>query len=179
MKKALFISFLLCQLLSYSQEENKTKKQMQLGFQLAQYQNNFGLGLNLSTPFKENSIWAFRIRGNVIFNEYVKNFETEWTPYSNVSFGVISGRTSLGQYLKIYGEGGAIALFPSNEFSSENLVLGGYGLFGFEFMISKEFNYFIELGGVGTSATADKVVNQPIYSNGFLILVGFRINFID
>jgi hypothetical protein len=35
-------------------------------------------------------------------------------------------------------------------------------------------SYFIELGGVGTGANADKVTGNPIYSNGFLISVGFR-----
>ena len=55
--------------------------------------------------------------------------------------------------------------------------MGGYGLFGFEFFMNSRNNYFIEIGGVGTGAVADKVANSPIYSNGLLINVGFRHQF--
>ena len=41
--------------------------------------------------------------------------------------------------------------------------------------MNKSINYFIELGGVGTGAKADKIAFKPIYSNGFLIDVGFRV----
>jgi hypothetical protein len=37
-------------------------------------------------------------------------------------------------------------------------------------------NYFIELGAVGTGAKADKLPTNPIYSNGFLMSVGFRFH---
>jgi len=57
------------------------------------------------------------------------------------------------------------------------LVLGGYGLFGFEFKIAPRFAYFIELGAVGTGATADKIESKPVYSNGFLTSVGLKIGF--
>lgn len=53
----------------------------------------------------------------------------------------------------------------------------GYGLFGFEFFISQNFNYHIEIGGVGTGATEDKIRNKRVYSNGLLINTGFRIYF--
>ena len=66
-------------------------------------------------------------------------------------------------------------LIPSNEFSSNQFEYGGYGLFGFEFFMNKCCNYFIEIGGVGTGATANKIVLQPIYSNGLLISSGFRM----
>ncbi|MBC8485793.1 MAG: hypothetical protein H8D45_07100, partial [Bacteroidetes bacterium] len=80
-------------------------------------------------------------------------------------------------FIRLYGEGGIISLFPSDEFSSEEFVFGGYGLFGFEFYMNSRSNYFIEIGGVGTGATADNITNEPIYSNGLLISTGFRIQF--
>jgi hypothetical protein len=79
--------------------------------------------------------------------------------------------------MRLYGEGGVIVLFPSSEFSSESEVLGGYGLFGFEFFFSHQSNYFIEIGGIGTGAVADKASGKPIYSNGLLINVGLRHHF--
>ena len=39
-------------------------------------------------------------------------------------------------------------------------------------------NYFIEMGGVGTGAIAEKSIGKPIYSNGFLLSVGLRVNLI-
>ncbi|MEO0332135.1 MAG: hypothetical protein AAF223_10680, partial [Bacteroidota bacterium] len=80
-------------------------------------------------------------------------------------------------FARLYGEGGIILLLPSDTFSAERTELGGYGLFGFEFYLKNNANYFIEIGGVGTGAQADKVPNKPIYSNGLLISTGFRMQF--
>ena len=110
-----------------------------------------------------------------MFNENVQNGTTTWTPYSNVTLGVIGVAGYVANFIRLYGEGGVIALFPSEDFSSENVILGGYGLFGFEFYMTSMSNYFIEIGAVGPGATADKIVNEPIYSNGLLISTGFRI----
>lgn len=145
------------------------------GAQLNQYQSDFGLGLNLTSPFFANEKIGFRLRGNVMFNEHVQNATTTWTPYSNVSLGLIGVSGKIADVIRLYGEGGIIALFPSDEFSSEHYELGGYGLFGFEFFMNKTSNYFIEIGGVGTGAKEDKIATQPIYSNGLLLSAGFRM----
>ena len=70
-----------------------------------------------------------------------------------------------------------ICLLPSKELSNNDFVMGGYGLLGFEFFVSKGFNYYIEIGGAGTGARAEKLINKPIYSNGFLIGIGIRVFF--
>tara|TARA_R110001592_G_scaffold78715_8_gene235949 strand:+ start:2231 stop:2773 length:543 start_codon:yes stop_codon:yes gene_type:complete len=145
------------------------------GFQLNQYQSDFGLGLNLTSPFFVNEKIAFRLRGNLMFNENIQN-KTTWTPYSNVSLGLIGVGGKIGDFIRLYGEGGFIGLLPSDEFSSKQIVLGGYGLFGFEFFMNKTSNYFIEIGGVGTGAKEDKIATQPIYSNGLIISTGFRVH---
>jgi formate-dependent phosphoribosylglycinamide formyltransferase (GAR transformylase) len=74
----------------------------------------------------------------------------------------------------LYGEGGIILLFPSAIFSTNSSEFGGYGLFGFEFFMHSKMNYFLEIGGVGSGAVADKVIAKPIYSNVLLINLGFR-----
>lgn len=146
-----------------------------IGFQLSQYQNNFGLGINLNSPYFLYEKVGIRLRANIMYNEYVKNQETVWTPYSNLMLGLVSGRTKIADAICLYGEGGVVLLFPDDDFSSTSTEIGGYGLFGFEFYHANEFNYFIEIGGIGIGAIADKVENKPIYSNGLLINVGFRI----
>ena len=65
--------------------------------------------------------------------------------------------------------------FQLNQYQKD-FVLGGYGLLGFEFYPHRKGCYFIELGGVGTGATADKIPSSPIYSNGFLISTGIRFH---
>lgn len=150
------------------------------GFQLGQYQNDFGLGLNLTSPYFAKNTIAFRIRGNILWNEHIllENTvnNTVWSPYLNTSLGVVGTSSRIGDYIRIYGEGGIVVLFPSSEFSSEDSEFGGYGIFGFEFFASKDNNfcYFLEVGGVGTGAIANRIINNPIYSNGLLINVGLR-----
>ncbi len=145
------------------------------GFQLNQYQRDFGAGLNVTSPYMANDKFALRLRGNVLFHEHVQGAETTWTPYTNASLGFIGVVGYVGN-VRLYSEGGVIGLFPSSEFSSENLNFGGYGLFGFEFFFNNSGNYFVEIGGVGTGAKADKLPAQPIYSNGLVIGTGFRFH---
>ncbi len=176
-KKAFLFAFiaLISIQLSGQEEKKSIGDGFGFGFQLNQYQHNFGLGVNLHSPYFLYNNIAFRLRANLMYNEYVQNQETIWTPYSNLMFGVVSGRTKISDAICLYGEGGMILIFPDENFSSASNEIGGYGLFGFEFYHSAEFNYFIEMGGVGVEAVADKVENKPLYSNGLLINVGFRI----
>lgn len=112
-----------------------------------------------------------------MFNEHIQNEETTWSPYSNITLGVVANAGKVGEHIRLYVEGGVIFIFPSSEFSSETSEIGGYGLFGFEFFMAQKHAYYIELGGMGTGAVADKVPGKPIYSNGFTISVGYRFHF--
>jgi hypothetical protein len=150
-----------------------------IGFHLNQHQNDFGLGLNITSPYFIDDRLAVRLRGNMNWHQHIEvaSNETTWSPYFNFSLGVIGVGGYIGEHIRLYGEGGVIALLPSDEFSDESSHLGGYGLFGFEFFMGPNRNYFIELGGMGVGATADKIPGQPIYSNGFLTNVGYRHQF--
>lgn len=113
-----------------------------------------------------------------MWNEHLNsNSETTWSSYSNASLGFVQSVGEIKNFLRVYGEGGAIFLFPSDKFSSKSIQFGGYGLFGFEFFFDQHLNYFLEAGGVGTGAKADKISGKPIYSNGFIINVGVRAQF--
>lgn len=150
-------------------------KGLGFGLQLSQFQRDFGIGLNFTTPYFAKEKIAVRLKGNLMYNENVQNSITQWTPYTNLSLGLVGVSGKIGEYIRLYGEGGILGLIPSNKFSSNQFEIGGYGLFGFEFFMKKNCNYFIEIGGVGTGATEDKIVLQPIYSNGLLISSGFRM----
>jgi hypothetical protein len=157
-------------------QDDKLKNGVGLGMQINQYHNDFGIGLHVTSPYFAGKSIAVRVRGNLMFNEHIKNDSlTVWTPYSNMSIGLIGVGGMIGDFVRLYGEGGTVCLFPSNEFSTASVIFGGYGLFGFEFFMQKYMNYFIEIGGIGTGAVADKVPAKPIYSNGLTITAGFRI----
>jgi hypothetical protein len=156
-------------------QDNPVNKGWGFGFQLNQYQRDFGMGLTATSPFIVHNSLALRARGNFMFYEHPEHGTTTWTPYSNASLGVVGVGGYIANFMRLYGEGGVIFLFPAADFSSESFQIGGYGLFGFEFFMTPMTNYFVEIGGVGTGAVADKVENEPIYSNGLLISTGFRI----
>lgn len=160
------------------QAQEGLNKNFGIGGQVGQHQKDFGIGLNLTSPYFANNKTAIRLKGNLVWNEHLNSSsETTWSSYSNFSLGFVQVVGEINNFLRIYGESGAIFLLPSNKFSSKSIQFGGYGLFGFEFFFDKHLNYFFEAGGVGTGARADKIAGKPIYSNGFLINVGIRTQF--
>ncbi|MEQ8624886.1 MAG: hypothetical protein RJQ00_03285 [Vicingaceae bacterium] len=179
MKNKIRSIILLCIVLSFSSEvkaQPEEKSGLGFGFQLNQYQNDFGLGVNLSSPNFFNESMCIRLRANAMFNEYVNDeFKTDWEPYANIMLGFSSASYKISDAIALYGEGGVIGIFPASKISSSDLDIGGYGIFGFEFYFYDGFCYFIEAGGIGTGATADKLPAEPIYSNGFLMSVGLKV----
>jgi len=174
--KLILVTLIICITTITAQEQTKgVNKGLGFGFQINQFQKDFGLGLNFTTPYFGYDKIALRLRGNLMFNEHIHNLATTWTPYTNLSLGLIGVGGTIGDFIRLYGESGVIGLLPSADFSSKKFEFGGYGLFGFEFFMNKYINYFIELGGIGTGAQADKIMSKPIYSNGFLIDVGLRV----
>lgn len=156
-------------------QENPVNDGFGFGFQLNQYQKDFGFGLNVTSPTFAHDQIAVRLRGNLMYNEHPKNGEITWTPYSNVTLGVVGIAGHVAEKIRLYGEGGVLGIFPSDEFSSKSIAVGGYGLFGFEFFMHKSSNYFIEIGSAGSGATADKIPTKPMFSNGLSVSTGFRV----
>lgn len=155
------------------EKSNKTE----IGYNISQYQKDFGIGVHFISPYFLRKSVAIKAGTNMQWFESSDGIETTWTTYQNIQVGVRGRRTNVTHNVSIYGEGGVLIILPNKEFSSQRSVVGGYGLFGFEFRVLPGFAYFIELGGVGTGATADKIAGKPIYSTGFLTNAGLRIGF--
>ena len=155
-------------------QETRLNSGVGLGFQVGQYQNDFGIGLQLISPYLANDRIGLRLKANVFYHQGVIDGTSEWVPYGNLSLGLIGVGGYVHQKIRLYGEGGLLLIFPSDKLSSVDLLIGGYGHFGFEFFFSNSGNYFIELGSVGTGARADRLATTPIYSNGMAINVGLR-----
>lgn len=160
-------------------QEETINKGFGYGMHLSQYQRDFGIGAQLTSPYFLKDRLAVRLRGNFMFNEHldVENDETTWTGYGNLTLGIVSVGGYVGEHIRLYGEAGAIVIFPNDEFSTKSTEFGFYGSFGFEFFSAPGSNYFIEIGGMGTGAHADAIPGKPIYSNGLMLSVGWRGTF--
>jgi hypothetical protein len=169
----LTVSLLTSNLANAQTNSNKPE----IGFKISQYQKDFGIGLHVISPYFMKKSMAIKAGTNIQWFENSNDTETTWTTYQNIQLGMRGRSHMVTENISIYGEGGAFFVLPDSDFSTQSLEFGGYGLFGFEFRICPRFGYFIELGGVGTSATADKIASQPIYSNGFFTNVGLKIGF--
>src|SRR5690625_5459155 len=64
-------------------QTSEPRNNMSIGFQINQYQDDFGIGINATSPFFIYQKVAVRLRSNLMFNEHLKNQETTWTPYLN------------------------------------------------------------------------------------------------
>lgn len=180
MKHSILISFLFISTIIGAQEKPKNAH-LSLGFKLHQTAKDFGLGGEVTSPlFAHNSI-GIRASASVQYLEYYDfiDNETTWEPYTSYRLGMVGIGGRPLPFLKLYGEGGLQVTAASSSISTETIDLGGYGLFGFEMFMSNDgsdfISYYIELGGAGGSAVADKLTRKPLYNNGFLIGTGFRL----
>lgn len=156
------------------QEEANVRRGFSMGMQIGQIQQDFHTGLNITSPYFAHDRVAVRMRGNLAYHQHLDGASTTWTPYFGASIGMVGVAGEIMGAIRCYGEGGVIGLIPSSEFSDEDLVTGGYGLFGFEFCFDGPVSYFTEIGGAGTGASADLIPGEPIYSNGLIINAGVR-----
>jgi len=169
-------SLIFCTLLSAQSNVSNT---MSVGFNLNQYQNDFGIGLTVTSPYFFKGAVAVRGGVNLQYLQHIPQGqeEADWSPYTNVRLGVASAGAVICESIRIYGEGGAVLILPNDVFSDTNATLGAYGVFGFEFfMEGGSSSFFFEAGGLGVDDTvAEKSVGSPIYSNGFLLSTGMRV----
>ncbi|MHB8259929.1 MAG: hypothetical protein ACYDCN_09010 [Bacteroidia bacterium] len=154
-----------------------------IGYNLTQYQNEFGIGLNFTSPYIAHHSMAFRLTGTVQWLQATvvdpvpgpTVYMATWSPYAAFRLSVVSRNFIITNKISIYSEGGVVMLLPNPSFSSKSTQFGGFGVLGFEFHLSPRWTQFIEAGGIGTGAVADKAIGKPIYCNGFLLNVGFRV----
>ncbi|MBN2344070.1 MAG: hypothetical protein JXX29_20650 [Deltaproteobacteria bacterium] len=152
-------------------------KHLALGFELKDTNGDYGLGLDVNTPYFANGLMALRVRGALSWLEGVPAGETEfeWMPYGSVQLGFVLSVGEVGGFGRFYSEAGGILVLPNSDFS-DDVAFGGFGLFGFEFFtnVASPVSYFIEAGGMGTNGQSEKLGGKPSHSNGFFVNVGIR-----
>lgn len=153
------------------------------GYSITEYTDAFGLNLNFLSPaFFENSV-QIKLDANVNWLNalYQNGIETKynWFPYFSGSLEVIGGGF-INPFIRLYGFGGIYFLIGNKDITTLDYKIGGIGGFGFEFFFNNKevkTSYFIEIGGCGIKAIADKLLYSPLISNGFVISAGFRFYF--
>lgn len=161
---------------SQSGETKDRSNNFSLGFHLNNFQNDFGYGINVTSPFFVNYFFALNLSYNMAERDGILKTDSisNWYEYSSFKIGITGVGGMVGKSIRAYGEGGLIVLFPNSKFSSHTTEIGGYGVWGFEFILNPIVSYYLEFGGIGVKAKADKMIGKPIYSNGFTTTVGLH-----
>jgi hypothetical protein len=174
--KKISICLLLSLIYLSVKSQERVFNKISYGFQLVKFHEEFGFGVHLLSPEYKNLRISVKTNLNWLNHPDVQGNQT-WTEFLSNQIGV-NYQICITNRINLYSEGGVVFLYPNSSFSDESLNFGGYGVFGFEFFFtentSRNPSYFIELGGIGTGAVANKIISNPIYSNGFLISVGYR-----
>lgn len=176
--KYLFSAAFIVFLTVLASAQSTVNEGFSFGLNLNQYQRDFGIGLNVTSPSFAGDNLVVRATANLQYLQHVpveKTAET-WTGYGAFRLGLANTGAALADGIRLYGEGGAMLLLPNDEFSDKDAILGAYGLFGFEFYMHASSSFFLEAGGLGINAVADQLPNAPIYANGFLVSVGWRVH---
>jgi hypothetical protein len=157
-----------------------------VGFTLHRFHDDFALGGVVSSPSLLDGMLRLTAGGGVAWYPHAideEGFET-WRPYGHLRLVIEAGARIPSTPLRLYGFGGGTALVLPNDLSSKKVRFGGIGGFGFEFRFQNvverrdaPVSYFVELGGIGTGATANRLPGHPIFANGFLITTGLRAYF--
>jgi len=159
------------------EDSQDTPSRFAVGFDVDSYSNNFGGGITLFSPHFFNDHMWIQFTGDIAWVQGVANGTTltTWSPYGLFKLGLMAGRFLENTPIRIYGGGGIVLVTLANNVSNSSAV-GGYGVAGVEFLVNRDRSkaLFIELGGMGTGAQADKMVNAPLYANGFSVSWGYK-----
>lgn len=174
----LFGITLIVLFVSVVKAQTPINKGFAFGLNLNQFQHDFGIGINVASPSFAKGNLVVRASANLQYLQHVELdvAEETWTGYGAFRLGLSSIGRSIADGIKLYGEGGAALLLPNDTFSDESAIIGVYGLFGFEFYMDSYSSFFFEAGGLGINSVAEKLPNNPIYANGFMMSVGWRIH---
>jgi hypothetical protein len=149
-----------------------------VGWEISSFANNYAFGARLDTPRFARRTVHVQIGASLAWVQGVPlgESDTTWAPYTLLRIGIVRS-TPIGSLpLRFYGGGGLALVLPTNDVSGQSAQGGGYGLTGLELSVPENggARWFVEVGGMGTGAKADRLANSPIYANGFTIGWGFR-----
>ncbi len=167
---AIFLGFFVItnQAQTESKQPNPNKfNHFSMGFQLCEYQKDFGIGIHFTSPYIIKRM-AFRLRANLQF------VEPTWAPYGQVTLSFVNRYPVIKDKLYVYSEGGGGIIIANRGVSPDAVYGSGFGLFGVEFHPISPLGFYFEMGGIGTAA---RTATGYSYSNGFILHSGMRFYF--
>ncbi|MDX1905890.1 MAG: hypothetical protein SF053_02580 [Bacteroidia bacterium] len=148
------------------------------GLHLTETGQQFGIGLNVSTPAFARGMLAVRATGTMSYYEVPGTTEQpmDWSRFAQARLGLVSYAPVCACGVRVYGETGPATFRPNPAFADGGWQVGWYGLFGAEFLMSEQSLFFFEMGGQGISSDrAGMPGDYPSIANGFIAAAGFRI----
>jgi hypothetical protein len=159
----------------YAQGTEPHFNNFSLGFSAGHYKSDLGLMVSITIP--SSAKLAARFSGGVRWSENYFVEKGEHAPYTSLQAGMVWPIT-IQERVRVYGETGLNILFPHRAFSTKKNVPGAYGAMGLDFSIFSGTRYgiiyFFESGITLNPARAERLEEQPKYSNGFTAATGFR-----
>lgn len=152
------------------------------GFTVHRFQDDFAVGGLVASPSFALDTMRIVGGGGVAWFPHGRDDagNETWVRYGHGRLVLEGGAKLRGAPMRLYGFGGAMVVVPPSSLSDTGGFLGGVGGFGFELRFRQPegdgpVTYFLELGGVGIGASANKLPAHPIFANGFLTTAGLRI----
>lgn len=150
-----------------------------LGFSAGQLTDNSWIGLEVSSPVMHRH-FSLRLVASVHWLEAYKAQRDRWGTFSTLSPTVVI-YTRVKDRSRWYIDLGPMFIIPQNRISEKKLVSGISALAGIEVFVLRTSNrsvgYHFNIGVNYANAYADKLENDPRYSNGFIFSNGFRFYF--
>lgn len=149
------------------------------GFGLSDSAGNLGLKLELSSPSFAKDFLVVRAESQMDLLSAYRNTESiAWKQFSSHRLGLVGRGGWNSESTLLYGEFGGLLVLPPASISDDAYQWGIYGLFGFEFFMTKgkekNISYYLEAGTNGLFDTAEKLQGKPDYYSGFAVSTGLR-----
>ncbi len=160
--------------------DHEARDGVAIGYALHRAQDDFGMGVAIATPRFAGDRLRISLGGGGAWSPHaMSDGEQDWAGYGQASLVLEAGARAPGSPVRLYGFGGPLLFVLPDRLSDDSFALGGVGGFGFEYYFMEDggdgpVSYYTELGGIGTSARADKLAGSPMLANGFLVAVGLR-----
>ena len=136
-----------------------------LGFDLPGIGADYGVGMTITTPTFYKDILAIRMRYNRINNHG-----------SQYTLGLL-GFDGMAGAVRLYGEGGFLMNYKTQNIDGVTAGIGIYAQFGFEFFPASHNCYFIEMGIIDHNGVVETPTGVDYFGGAFISRVGFRYFF--
>jgi hypothetical protein len=148
-----------------------------IGIGMNQAVSDYGMGINLTSPLIARSV-QFRLSANIQGLQGVPAGadRARLFGYENIRLGVIGKPKYVADRVIIYGEGGPGVLINNARVTTKKMNLLGYGVIGGEYLLRGKLWMYLEGGGIGSGAEADKLVGKPMYATGLFFGMGLRLH---